>query len=73
MVPALAVGASGTRLGRGGGSYDRALARVRPGVPVLALLYDGELLDEVPAEPHDRAVTLVVQPSGVTRFGAVPA
>lgn len=73
VVPALAVGASGTRLGRGGGSYDRALARVRPGIPVIALLYDGELLDEVPAEPHDRAVTVAVQPSGVTRFGVVPA
>jgi 5-formyltetrahydrofolate cyclo-ligase len=73
VVPALAVGASGTRLGRGGGSYDRALTRVRAGVPVIALLYDGELLDDVPAEPHDRAVTMAVQPSGVTRFDAVAA
>jgi 5-formyltetrahydrofolate cyclo-ligase len=73
VVPALAVGAGGTRLGRGGGSYDRALTRVRAGVPVIALLYDGELLDEVPAEPHDRAVTVAVRPSGVTRFGVEPA
>jgi len=69
LVPALAVGADGTRLGRGGGSYDRALARVPAGVPVVALLYDGELLPAVPSEPHDRRVTAVVTPSGVHRLG----
>ncbi|HEX4699783.1 MAG TPA: 5-formyltetrahydrofolate cyclo-ligase [Actinomycetes bacterium] len=70
VVPALAVDAAGTRLGRGGGSYDRALTRLPRGRPVVALLYDGELLPAVPAEPHDRAVTVVVTPSGVTRPGA---
>ena len=64
LVPAVAVGEDGTRLGRGGGSYDQALGRVPPGRPVLALLYDGELLPAVPAEPHDRRVTGVVTPSG---------
>jgi 5-formyltetrahydrofolate cyclo-ligase len=68
LVPALAVGTGGVRLGQGGGSYDRALARVRPEVPVAALLYDGELVDDVPAEPHDRPVTLAVLPSGVVHF-----
>lgn len=72
VVPALAVGRDGTRLGRGGGSYDRALARVPMGHPVAALLYDGELLSEVPAEPHDRAVDLVALPSGLHRLGTGP-
>ena len=62
LVPALAVDATGTRLGRGGGSYDRALARVRPEVPVIALLYPGELVPLLPAEPHDRPVTAVLTP-----------
>jgi 5-formyltetrahydrofolate cyclo-ligase len=70
VVPALAVGADGTRLGRGGGSYDRALARVPTGRPVVALLYDGELLPGVPADPHDQRVTVAVTPSGVHRFDA---
>jgi 5-formyltetrahydrofolate cyclo-ligase len=68
LVPALAVDRSGVRLGRGGGSYDRALARVGPGIPTIALLYDGELLDEIPAAEHDQRVRLVARPSaGITQ------
>ncbi|MFG1989405.1 5-formyltetrahydrofolate cyclo-ligase [Actinoplanes sp. NPDC048988] len=64
LVPALAVDRQGLRLGRGGGSYDRALARISPGPLIVALLHDGELLDEVPAEPHDRPVHGVITPHG---------
>jgi 5-formyltetrahydrofolate cyclo-ligase len=67
LVPALAVDVSGNRLGRGGGSYDRALARVGGQVPTIALVYDGELVPSVPAEPHDRKVRAVARPShGIT-------
>ena len=67
LVPALAVDRHGARLGRGGGSYDRALARVGPRIPTIALVYDGELLDEVPAAGHDQRVRLVARPSfGIT-------
>jgi 5-formyltetrahydrofolate cyclo-ligase len=68
LVPALAVDATGTRLGRGGGSYDRALSRVRPGVPVVALLYAGEVVPTLPAEPHDRPVTAALTPDGLVTF-----
>jgi len=69
IVPALAVDRRGMRLGRGGGSYDRALARVGPQVPTIALLYDAELLDEVPDAPHDQRVRLVARPqTGITRL-----
>ncbi len=64
FVPALAVDGRGVRLGRGGGSFDRALARVAPEVPVIAVLYAGEIHDELPAEAHDRPVTGVLLPSG---------
>jgi 5-formyltetrahydrofolate cyclo-ligase len=67
LVPALAVDVRGRRLGRGGGSYDRALARVGPQVPTIALLYDSELLPSVPAEEHDQAVRAVARPEqGIT-------
>jgi 5-formyltetrahydrofolate cyclo-ligase len=71
LVPALAVDRAGNRLGRGGGSYDRALARVGPVVPLLALIYDAEFLDHVPAEPHDVKVRSAVSPvAGVTMTDA---
>jgi 5-formyltetrahydrofolate cyclo-ligase len=67
LVPALAVDVRGRRLGRGGGSYDRALARVGPQVPTIALLYDSELLPSVPAEEHDQVVRAVARPEqGIT-------
>jgi 5-formyltetrahydrofolate cyclo-ligase len=70
IVPALAVDRAGNRLGRGGGSYDRALARVGAAVPTVALLYDGELLDELPAEAHDQRVRYAAQPGpGIARLG----
>ncbi|HSV39530.1 MAG TPA: 5-formyltetrahydrofolate cyclo-ligase [Nocardioidaceae bacterium] len=68
LTPGLAVDSTGMRLGRGGGSYDRALGRVPVGTPVLTLLYDGELVDEVPSGDHDRRVSGVVTPSGITWF-----
>jgi 5-formyltetrahydrofolate cyclo-ligase len=67
LVPALAVDRAGNRLGRGGGSYDRALARVGPQVPLYALVYDGELVGSLPAEPHDVPVRAAVSPAaGIT-------
>ena len=67
LVPALAVDHAGNRLGRGGGSYDRALARVGPLIPVIALLYDAELLRDLPTEPHDAPVRAVARPeAGIT-------
>jgi 5-formyltetrahydrofolate cyclo-ligase len=71
LVPALAVDAAGRRLGRGGGSYDRALARVGPLVPLIALIYDDELVEQVPAEGHDVAVRATARPrAGLTDTGA---
>lgn len=72
LLPGLAVDSRGMRLGRGGGSYDRVLARLAASgaSPLLAvLLYDGEAVPHVPAEPHDRRVDIAVLPSGVRRFG----
>jgi 5-formyltetrahydrofolate cyclo-ligase len=68
LVPALAVDRSGHRLGRGGGSYDRALARVTHGESVLAVVHDDEILDAVPFESHDRLVDGALTPTAVLRF-----
>ncbi|WP_314034960.1 5-formyltetrahydrofolate cyclo-ligase [Dietzia sp. CH92] len=69
LVPAVAVDRSGARLGRGGGYYDRSLALVSPRTRLLALLDTENVLDEVPAEPHDRAVHGVITPDGLLDFG----
>jgi 5-formyltetrahydrofolate cyclo-ligase len=71
VVPALAVARDGIRLGRGGGYYDRALQHVRDDAVLVALLFDEELVDTLPTEPHDRRVTAVVTPSG--GWQALPA
>jgi 5-formyltetrahydrofolate cyclo-ligase len=63
VVPAVAVDRTGVRLGRGGGYYDRALRHVRPDARLVALVFDDELVDELPVEPHDKRVTAVVTPS----------
>jgi 5-formyltetrahydrofolate cyclo-ligase len=73
LVPALAVDRAGRRLGQGGGSYDRALER--SGAPVVAIVFDEEVLDEpIPVEPHDRPVAGVLTPGGgLCWLGAAPA
>jgi len=68
IVPGLAVDRTGLRLGRGGGSYDRALGRVPVGTFTCVVLHASEVRDEVPADAHDRQVTAVVTEDGVLRF-----
>jgi 5-formyltetrahydrofolate cyclo-ligase len=68
IVPGLAVDRTGLRLGRGGGSYDRALGRVPVGTLTCVVLNDDELLDEVPAAAHDRRVTAAVTERRLVRF-----
>ncbi|WP_420034115.1 5-formyltetrahydrofolate cyclo-ligase [Streptomyces sp. cg28] len=71
LLPGLAVDARGMRLGRGGGSYDRVLARLEAAgahPALVVLLYDSEVVAHLPHEAHDKAVHAVVTPSGVRRF-----
>lgn len=68
VVPGLAFDARGGRLGRGGGHYDRLLARVRamshPGL-VVGLCYAAQVVSRVPAEPHDQRVDVVITERGL--------
>ena len=67
LVPALAADHRGIRIGKGAGYYDRSLPLAGPGVELVVVLYDDELVEELPAEPHDRRVTAALRPSsGVT-------
>ncbi|MET9377844.1 5-formyltetrahydrofolate cyclo-ligase [Streptomyces sp. NPDC002992] len=71
LLPGLAVDERGMRLGRGGGSYDRVLARLARAdahPSLVVLLYANEVVARVPEEPHDHPVHAVVTPEGVRRF-----
>jgi 5-formyltetrahydrofolate cyclo-ligase len=59
FVPALAVDRSGNRLGRGKGYFDKELASL-DGVVIYAVVFEHEVLEQVPTEAHDKRVHGVV-------------
>jgi 5-formyltetrahydrofolate cyclo-ligase len=60
IAPGVAFDAQGRRLGYGAGFYDRLLARLRPGTPVIAVAFEVQMVEELPEEPHDRRVSAIV-------------
>jgi 5-formyltetrahydrofolate cyclo-ligase len=65
LAPALAVDPSGTRLGQGGGCYDRALTRRRPDAVIVAIVNDEEYGGSpLPRDEHDVSVSAVITPGG---------
>lgn len=67
IAPALAVDTSGSRLGQGGGWYDRVLEHAPAGACVIAMVYPDEVYDAavrpLPREEHDHRVDLVATPT----------
>jgi 5-formyltetrahydrofolate cyclo-ligase len=71
LAPALSVDHTGTRLGQGGGCYDRALARRRPDAVIVAVVNDEEYVSApLPCHPHDVRVHAVITPGG--GFSQIP-
>jgi len=63
LTPALAIDRHGTRLGQGGGCYDRALARRRSDAVIVAIVNDQEYDPEpLPHDDHDVPVDAVITP-----------
>jgi 5-formyltetrahydrofolate cyclo-ligase len=63
LAPALAVDHSGTRLGQGGGSYDRALARRHQEAVIVAVVNDEEYAAwPLPSDAHDVRMNAVITP-----------
>lgn len=71
FIPGLSVDAGGTRIGQGGGCYDKTLPRVRSGAPVICILHPEEDLTEpaLPREPHDMPVDAVLTADGIRWIG----
>ncbi|MFY9304275.1 MAG: 5-formyltetrahydrofolate cyclo-ligase [Rhodoluna sp.] len=66
IAPALSVDKFGTRLGRGGGFFDRYLEDFQG--PVVAVVYHGEFVNELPFEAHDRPVSFAVTEDGIKQL-----
>jgi 5-formyltetrahydrofolate cyclo-ligase len=67
IVPTLCADRTGTRLGQGGGSYDRALPKLKAWR--IGLIYAGELSNtEIPNESHDAKLDAVATPDLIVRF-----
>lgn len=64
IVPGLAFTASGARLGRGGGFYDRFLPRLSGSTTTVGLVLSCQIVDQIPVEPHDRGVEAVITDDG---------
>lgn len=63
VIPAAAVDRRGMRLGWGRGYYDKTIGSMHRCPPVYAVVFDSEVLDEVPSDVHDQPVTGVVTPT----------
>lgn len=69
LLPALGVDRTGVRLGRGAGFYDRTLPLARPDARLVAVVRDEEVVDALPADPHDTPVGWALTPAGLHRLG----
>ncbi len=65
LTPGLAFDAQGRRLGRGAGYYDRCLATASPAMLIVALAFDCQIVDEVPAEQFDVSVDAIITPTQI--------
>ena len=68
VVPALAADRTGNRLGKGKGFYDRVLPRFK--AVKVAVVFEEELLDELPTQAHDMPVDYVVTPNQIIKVGS---
>ena len=70
LMPLLGFDKAGTRLGYGGGYYDRTLAGMSKKPRLIGLAFAAQELDEIPREAHDVPLDAVVTETGVRHFGA---
>ena len=66
IVPAVAYDRAGNRLGRGKGFYDRLLSNTA--ATKVGIGYEFQIVDEIPAEPHDVKMDMVITQKTVLRF-----
>lgn len=65
MVPGVAFDREGGRTGHGKGYYDKLLQHARIDAPLIALSFECQLFEKIPAEDHDIYMDKVVTESAV--------
>lgn len=70
LMPLLAFDKNGTRLGYGGGYYDRTLARFKKRPRLIGLAFAAQELDRIPRDAHDVPLDAIVTETGVRHFGS---
>ncbi|MEK7269404.1 MAG: 5-formyltetrahydrofolate cyclo-ligase, partial [Planctomycetota bacterium] len=65
IVPGRAFAPDGSRLGRGGGYFDRFLPLLRKDAILAGVAFDEQIVAALPREIHDVAVRLVVTPTRI--------
>ncbi len=70
LVPAACVDGRGIRMGWGKGYFDKTLGSMEKCPPVYAVVFDSEVIDEVPRERHDQPVDGAVTPTRILRFAS---
>lgn len=68
LLPGLAFGKDGSRLGYGGGYYDRYLDRCENRPICCGIGYEAQVVERVPTEPTDQPLDLLITESKVRRF-----
>ena len=69
IMPLLGFDKHGTRLGYGGGYYDRTLGMLSRQPRLVGYAFAVQEIEHVPREPHDVPLDAVVTEAGITRFG----
>jgi 5-formyltetrahydrofolate cyclo-ligase len=69
VVPGVLFDRAGRRLGRGGGHYDRLLARRRAGAAAVGVAYADRVVDRLPEDPWDVAMDWIITDQFTLRFG----
>jgi 5-formyltetrahydrofolate cyclo-ligase len=67
VIPGAGYDYAGNRLGYGGGYYDKLLSGKKKNTPIIALAYEEQLVDAIPAEKHDVRVDMIVTDQRVIR------
>ena len=60
ITPLIACDLNGNRIGSGKGMYDKYINNMKSKALCIGLCYDFQLLNEIPTEPHDKPLDLIL-------------